>query len=331
MNRMNADNPLDISQSAQVSAVEQALTKVCSYLNHGCKDGYWSYVTGKGPSTEATVWCALALYAANEKTSAREIATNFLLKNQNKDGGWSTAPVIGQSEWCTGPALLALRIFIDAERDTKKLKAMEAAIAKAYSFLFDMRVELYRASARLVLLLLGGVNALHYGRGWPWNAKCSHWVEPSSYALYALKVMGIPDYVGIKAAVNFANDYFYEHACADGGWNHGAHKTLGVDLPSYAVTTGEALVALQDSKEKSIIDAALKRLQTNHNDNDTALALSWAILAFDLHHVDYSDKLNKLLRSQHKDGSFGPNNIVSAIASLALSTARGKNLLKIKT
>jgi hypothetical protein len=331
MNKTNADTPPIISSSALALEIEQAQKKVCSYLKHGCNEGYWSYVTGKGPSSEATAWCALALYAADDNTSARAIATNFLLKNQNRDGGWSTAPVISQSEWCTGPALLALRIFLGAESDAKKIKELEAAISKAYSFLFDMRVELYRASARLVLLLLGGVNALHYGRGWPWNTKCCHWVEPSSYALYALKVMGIPDYAGIKAAVNFANDFFYEHACADGGWNHGAHKTLGVDLPSYAVTTGEALVALQDSKEKIIIDAALKRLQTDHYDNGTALALSWSILAFDLHHVDYGDKINKLLQKQHGDGSFGPNNIVSAIASLALSAARGKNLLKIKT
>lgn len=331
MQKTNADNQPNISHSTQTHSIEQALTKVCSYLEHGGEKGYWSYIPNKGPSTEATAWCALALYAADAKTSARERAANFLLKNQNKDGGWSTAPVIGQSEWCTGPALLALRVFLAAETDSKKIKALEAAIFKAYAFLFDMRVELYRASARLVLLILGGVNALHYGRGWPWNSKCSHWVEPSSYALYSLKVMGIPDYVGIKAAVNFANDYFYEHACADGGWNHGAHKTLGVNLPSYAVTTGEALVALQDSKEKGIIDAAINRLQIEHNDNNTALALSWAIIAFDLHHIDYSAKLSKLLQAQHADGSFGPNNIVSAIASLALSAAQGKNLLRIKT
>jgi hypothetical protein len=331
MNRTNADNPLNISHLAHTPEIEQALAKVCSYLKAGCKEDYWSYIANKGPSIEATAWCSLALYAADEKTSAREIATDFLLKNQNKDGGWSTAPVIDQSEWCTGPALLALRVFRAVESDAKKIKRLDAAIFKAYSFLFDMRVELYRPAARLVLLILGGVNALHYGRGWPWNTKCSHWVEPSSYALYALKIMGIPEYVGIKAAVNFANDYFYEHACADGGWNHGAHKTLGVDLPSYAVTTGEALVALQDSKEKKIIDAAISRLQIEHNDNDTALALSWSILAFDLHHLDYKDKLARLLQKQHADGSFGPNNIVSAIAALSLSAALGKNLLKIKT
>ena len=194
-----------------------------------------------------------------------------------------------------------------------------------------MRVDLYKISARLVLLLLGGETALHYGRGWPWNLQCSHWVEPSSYALYSLKVMGIPDIVGIKTAVNFANKYLYEHACAEGGWNHGAHRTLGVNLPGYAVCTGEALVALQDSTEKEIIQAAIKRLQTPHYDNDTALALSWTILAFDLHHIDYSENLVKLLQKQHADGSFGPNNIVTAIAALALSTAKGKNLLKIKT
>ena len=80
---MNADNPLNISHSSHTPTRDEALAKVCSYLEHASKNGYWSYIPQKGASAEATAWCALALYSADQKTSARQTAVDYFLKHQN--------------------------------------------------------------------------------------------------------------------------------------------------------------------------------------------------------------------------------------------------------
>src|SRR5207244_3405571 len=72
------------------------------------KDGRFPYCQGKGESTEATSWAAIAL-ASDKDVRARVI--DYLLSTQKSDGGWSTAPADGKSDWTTSLCVLALRIL----------------------------------------------------------------------------------------------------------------------------------------------------------------------------------------------------------------------------
>src|SRR5699024_403026 len=52
-------------------------------------------------------------------------------------------------------------------------------------------------------------------RGWSWIDNTFSWVEPTSYALLALKAHGI----GTHSRVQEAERLLLDRVCADGGWN----------------------------------------------------------------------------------------------------------------
>jgi hypothetical protein len=329
---MTATN--DDSHTIQNDAIEKSLHRAVAYIRNQQTDGWWPYNHGLGPSTEATAWCALAIMVAADKSIATFADTvSFLLKTQNKDGGWSTSPGIKISEWSSSPALLALRLLPD--KSDNRSGEIARAIDQAFSFLFEMRTDYWRPIGRLLVFLSKGAEGLNYGRGWPWTHDTAHWVEPTSYALLALKLPHLPDKVSLREAAKHANLYFHEHACRTGegappcGWNHGSNYCLEVFLPPYTVTTAEALVALQDDARNDTVAGGIKHLLQANDDSNSALALAWSIIALDAYgSSDCRKKLMRLVEQQKADGSFGPNNLVTATAVIALSAGQGRNLLK---
>jgi Squalene-hopene cyclase C-terminal domain len=334
VNKMTAaKNNSQANQASQNDAIEKSLHLALAYIRNQQKDGWWPYSKGHGPSTEATAWCALAVMAAAEKSSLPATETiNYLLQTQNKDGGWSTDPEIKISEWSSSPALLALRML--PSHNDKSAGEIAKAIDRAFAFLFEMRTDYWRPVARLFVLLSKGTEGLNYGRGWPWTRDTAHWVEPTSYALLALKLPQLPEKASLREAAKHANLYFQEHACRKGqgqppcGWNHGSNYCLEVFLPPYTVTTAEALLALQDDAHNDSVAGGLQHLLQNNDDSNSAMALAWSTLALHAYDRQYSKKLMGLVEQQKADGSFGPNNLVTAIATLALAAGQGRNLLK---
>ncbi len=294
------------------------------------KDGWWPYSPGREPSTEATAWCMLSL---DDKNPALPAALTFLIASQNQDGGWSTGPSEGKSDWCTGPALFALRTTSRRLADNKGASAFE----RGANFLTEMPTELYNAGARIILGALQGVKATEEApRGWPWSRGCFHWVEPTSYNLYAFKIPERPkNKNGFAPLINRANKFLLDNTCAAGGWNHGSHFSLGFNLPPYIVTTAEALLALQDTAAHKEIDRAFDFLNANTTEaadagqRKSAMALAWITLALHAYGKDSQKTLAHLISVQNADGSFGPNMMVSALAAMALNTANGVNPFKM--
>ncbi|HEY9755805.1 MAG TPA: prenyltransferase/squalene oxidase repeat-containing protein [Oculatellaceae cyanobacterium] len=323
-NNQNAD------KSAFHEALATAMEKALQNLKDGEQNGWWPYVGQLGPSIEATSWCALALHAASPNKESSTKTTKFLLEKQNADGGWSTAPGCGKSDWSSSPAVLALRLLNEQEALTERPK-VEKAILSGSNFIFDLRTDPFHSIARLLLFLSKGEEGLKYARGWPWNRDCSYWVEPTVYSLLALKLPAVPDRHIIRAAIRHASLYLHEHTCRDGGWNHGAALVLSVYAPPYTITTAEALLALQDEPHSLTIQKALELIQQNNKDADSSLTLAWTILALHAYQKPIAAKVAQLLAHQKEDGGFGTNNAVTAISTLALlAAARDYNLLKLR-
>ncbi len=321
-------SPLDTTPASYKSdAIEKSWHQAIAYIKGTQNNGWWPYTqSNQHPATEATAWCALALSTAEPNSGPLIKTSEFFLTTQNNDGGWCSEPTMGSSEWGTGPALLALRLlnYDSAQSGFAKVAKAEK---KAYSFLFEMRTEYYRPVARLLLLLAQGEKAMHYGRGWPWMKDCAHWVEPTTYSLLALKLPALPGPEVLQAAAHHADIFFYEHECQGGGWNHGAHRCLGVDLPPYTVTTAEALLALQDNPGQPCIERGLNFLLKNNYDSHTPMALAWSVLALHAYKRNYREKIMELLQHQNPDGSFGLNNMVTGIATLSLAADQKTNIL----
>ncbi len=274
------------------------------------------------------------MLSLDDKNPALTLALNFLKSTQNQDGGWSTAPSEGKSDWSSGPALFALGTTSRRLADSKSASACE----RGAHFLAEMPTELYSAGARIILGALQGVKAVDEApRGWPWSRDCFHWVEPTSYNLYALK---IPQRSNNKnrefvQLIDRANKYLLQNTCSVGGWNHGSHLALGVNLPPYIVTTAEALLALQDMSTHSEIGKAFDFLGAHTEafkagQTKSAMALAWLTLTFHAYGKDSQKSLAALISSQNPDGSFGPNMMVTALASMALATEDGINPFKME-
>src|SRR5258706_177994 len=76
------------------------------------------------------------------------------------------------------------------------------------------------------------------------------WVEPTAYALIALKKLRPVQGDGRSdRSIAEAERMLYDRACAEGGWNYGNSTAYGVELPPYLETTALALLALQDRRD----------------------------------------------------------------------------------
>ncbi|MBZ0189110.1 MAG: hypothetical protein K8F91_22890 [Candidatus Obscuribacterales bacterium] len=291
--------------------------RIVQYIKNVQDDnGFWPYKRNQGPSAEATSWCAMALAADRE---AIRKATTFLIKSQEKNGGWSTAPDTGFSDWASGPTLLCLRYLNKISPEARQVKGIVGTLEKGLLHLIDSRVEFFPVVARLLMLMGGGEKNLYYARGWPWDPDCYHWVEPTSYYLMALKIPGMPRPDLYIKIVEFANQFLLENACVGGGWNHGNHISLGAKLPPYRMTTAEALLALQDIPKSKQVKAGLDILASYSNQDSSALSLSLSILALRAYEKKNDSELAFLLSRQRSDGSFSDNNMVNGLACLALS------------
>jgi len=313
-----------------VEKTKAALTKVQEFLSAALVDGWcpYSFSTGQSASTEATAWAIIAL-VGNRRLSVRR-ALEFLIANQNTDGGWATGPGLGRSDWTSGPATLALRLALHYQPQLIAPRIMEQSLARAFNYLLTLRVEFLPPVGRLLLLFLKGPAGMHYARGWPWNPDCYNWVEPTSYCLMALKLPTLNNEELGLSAIFHANKYLLEHACRGGGWNHGCFASLGAFYPPYMTTTAEALLALTDIAAESRVQAALNYLNTAENPGFSAMSLAWSTLALNAYDHDCSKQLEALLRLQNNDGSFGLNYFVTALSLLAINTTNGINPLRPK-
>jgi hypothetical protein len=155
---------------------------------------------------------------------------------QRPDGAWRPAPGVDEAHWSTSLALLACQ-----GRGVRDVRA-DAAVQ------WLLRVQGNEGGwLRSVIRGIKGAEAdqnedLH---GWPWRDGNSSWVEPSSYALMALKRAG----QGTHARTQMAEAMILDRRCADHGWNYGNKRVYAVAMPSYGETTAIALLGLQGNQE----------------------------------------------------------------------------------
>jgi hypothetical protein len=165
-------------------------------------------------------------------------------------------------------------------------------------------------------------------RGWAWVDDTFSWVEPTSYALIALKATAQPR---IPRMVD-AERLLLNRACTDGGWNYGNRKVRNEELPSMSTPTALAALALQDvPKAAPQLARALDWLDKETQSRPSAMSLALAVLSFDVAARPAAQLADALLRRQQIDGSWRGQVHLTALSVLALqSIAGGKNVFRIQ-
>lgn len=297
-------------------SINNSLQRVRQYLFDQTNNGGFPYYRGHSASTEPTAWCSIAL--RHHKQFA-ESAVAYLSATQNKDGGWSTAKGIGESDWTSSLAVLAI-----GKLSTQPLS--NQTLLSGVEYLINHRSASYSPLASLFAYVMQGTK-MHVG--WSWTPGSYYWAEPTSYAIYAIQPAKAADLYGAKEAIISGTKALISKACPGGGWNYGNNIVLGNVVPPFAVTTAQVLLALQSCQDEPAVKSALSYLRQNALSQTTVMSLSWVIMALDAFAVDVSALLQILTAKQNPDGSFGPNLLSSALAACALGTALSDNPLKL--
>ena len=248
-------------------------------LKHQNPDGGWGVVPGRVSNTEATSLAVLAGKLVNQTSVEKSLqrGTQWLAGRQLTDGSWPVNGELNKGSWVTPLAVIALHHFPDQQ--VRAIKGAEWIVKQRGRGLPLLASLLVRLSiTKLETDLNPNLT------GWSWTAGAFSWVEPTSYALIALKqIRGHLKTRGISERIEEGEEMIYDRMCVGGGWNYGNSIVFGENLWPYPDTTALALIALQDHHNRPANRQSLEALQTMLKDVHTGLALSWSIICLSLY------------------------------------------------
>ena len=275
-------------------------------------DGGWGALPTRQSNTEATALAVLALASWPQARAEHvERGLRWLIELQNSDGSWPLRRGLLHGSWTTALATLALASF-----DEHHARAVSGA-----RWLLGHRGRSMGWLASLAYRLVPEKMAVRLDpdlRAWSWTPDGFSWVEPTAYALIALKRLRGDVAGAVGAHIREAERLLYDRMCDGGGWNHGNSNAYGVAIPPYPETTALALIALQDRQAEPANRESLQRLGALLAEIESGLSLSWAILCFSTSGQDVAVWQRRLIRLYASSGFLGETRVV-ALALLALS------------
>ena len=282
---------------------------IATLLENQNSDGGWGALRGKRGNTEATALAVMALKSLPDRNAGepRKRGVDWLVRQQNKDHSWPLNDIVKEGSWTTALVIVALS---GATEHSERVLA-------AARWLLDQEGSKPGVLADIVLWFTGksNVNKLNQDLiGWSWVPHSFSWVEPTSYALMALKKLR-PRLAGAKAAerIRQADAMIYDRMCEGGGWNYGNSKVLDYALWPYPDTTALALIAMQDHAPEKANQDSLAVLNKIARETDSGLALGWAAICLNLYGQD-----NRGLHQQI-DKRFAATGLLGETKSLALA------------
>lgn len=282
---------------------------ITDLLQNQNPNGGWGAVRGKRSNTETTSLAVMALQAlAGEATADnRKRGIEWLVRQQNQNHSWPLNETVKEGSWTTALAITAL---------SDSAEHSERALAAA-RWLLEQEGSKPGILAEIVLWATGksGVNQLNKDLiGWSWVPSSFSWVEPTSYALIALKkqrarLAG----TNVDERIRQADAMIYDRMCNGGGWNYGNSKVLDYALWPYPDITALALIAMQDHANEKANQESLLVLSKIARETGSGFALCWAAICLNLYGRDNSELLKQI------DKRFAATAFLGETKSLALA------------
>ncbi len=267
-------------------------------LNHLNPDGGLPYAPGMPSFSEPTLLMILALVAAGETALAQPLV-DWVLRNSNADGSIGlnrTYPNSGL--WNTSHLAIVMHHL---GRQTERDRAIE--------FILDFRsIKLPNSPENAIDSQLVG---------WPWAANTFGWVEPTSWALLALKLAGKQHHPRVVEGQRLLAD----RSLPQGGWNYGNRIVFNHALVPFWDTTALALMALKGSN-KDLVNKTLGLLEASLPEVRSPYSLALVCLSLDSLGREVGDLRNRIHMMLSKPENEDLNLAYSALGLAALSGRR---------
>ena len=167
--------------------------------------------------------------------------------------------------------------------------------------------------------------------GWPWVDGTFSWVEPTAWALLALKQWArTHPTVEFATRIDHGERLLRNRACREGGWNYGNPLVLGKPLGPYAATSALALLALSASARgenlgelrrdpaDALTERSIKTLRQLCTTEQSGFALALSVIAFRILGQASAD-LERTLLALWRDSAFRGETVATAIALYAVN------------
>jgi hypothetical protein len=278
------------------------------------RDGGWPMHEGRDSNTEATSFAILALARLDgsaERASAVR-GVRWLSARQNDDGSWPLNARVADGSWTTALAALTLAsVDGDSARAVRGTRWLLRQEPRQPGLLVSL---LHRMAPEAM-----AVRHDPTLRGWSWAADTASFVEPTAYALLALKKLRrvLPP-AQMSERINEAESMIYDRMCKGGGWNYGNSTVLEADLWPYADVTALTLLALADQRSREANQRSLIALRRMVESVDSGLTLSWATLCFAAYGLDTTFLRARLAARWRRTAFLGETKAV-ALGLLALT------------
>ena len=277
-------------------------------------DGGWGATQDRTSNTEATSLALSALKSIGARSVDDRILRGalWLTARQNPDGGWRLNDVATAGSWTTALAIIALSAFPEHQK----------RVHNGALWLVQQEGSAPGILAKLILWVRGNSNINELNTdliGWSWVPNSFSWVEPTSYALTALKKVrsSISDN-NLNERIRQGEALIYDRMCKGGGWNYGNSKVLDYALWPYPDVTAVALIALQDRAAEAANQQSLNALRKTAAEANSGLASSWAALCLSLYGQDIREWQSRIEKGFEKNGFLGETKTL-ALALLALN------------
>lgn len=277
-------------------------------------DGGWGPQPRLTSSTEVTALATLALGRLDSAAAqaSAELGRRWLATHQHDDGGWPVSASVVQGSWATALAVLTLDALgrepgcaVRGARWLMRRTPRTPGLATSLLHRFTPDSLAVRLDPDL--------------KGWAWTANAASFVEPTCYALLALKRLqrSLPG-GAVAERIEEAERMLYDRVCRDGGWNYGNSTVLEANLWSYADVTAVALLALAEHRQREANRRGLRALRAMLERVNSGLALAWATLCFSAYGEDVATVRERLIRCHARTAFLGETRVV-ALALLAVS------------
>lgn len=224
------------------------------------------YLPGGATAAEPTALATLA-FMAHARHGSAQASADQLAAMQQASGEVGVRSGEDTPGWPTSLAVVAWQAIGNFPSGTPTIRAFPANINRAIAWLLANRGE-------------GVERSDNFGHntelvGWAYAEGTHSWVEPTSFAVLALKAADRDHTPAAREGVSVLID----RQLPGGGLNYGNTYVLGQLIRPHIQPTGIALLALRGETDPSgRLDKSIAWLRRTIGPDTTPLSLAWAVL-----------------------------------------------------